>query len=88
MLSEVSLKIIKEGSIRIKVKRSGMLQFMVFKIKKIPFGKDDYYLELFLDRVLEMSELKRVANETGLPVEAENGKAFPEGTGAKEFMNL
>ena len=65
-----------------------MLQFLVFKIKKVPFGKDDYYTELFVDRVLDMSELQRVANETGLPVEAENGKAFPEGTGAKDFMNL
>ncbi|MGD0729212.1 MAG: hypothetical protein ABR981_04005 [Candidatus Micrarchaeaceae archaeon] len=88
MLSENTTKIIKEGSIRIKVKRTSMLQFLVFKIKKVPFGKDDYYTELFVDRVLDMSELQRVANETGLPVEAENGKAFPEGTGAKDFMNL
>jgi hypothetical protein len=88
VLSETARKIIADGSIRMKVVRSGMHQFMVFKIKKISAGKDDYFIELFLDRVLDMTELHRVANETGLPVEAENGRAFPEGKGAKDFLDL
>jgi hypothetical protein len=87
MVSQTAKKIIADGSIRVKVTRSGMMQYKVFKIKKVYIGKD-YYLELFLDRILEMKELQRVANETGLPVEVENGKAFPEGTGAKDFLNL
>jgi len=87
MVEEKALKIISDGSIRIKVRRSGMYQYLVFKVKKIPIGQE-YYVELFVDRVLEMSELQRVASETALPVEAENGKAFPEGKGAKDFLNL
>jgi hypothetical protein len=87
MLDEKAMKIIKDGSIRIKVRRTGMYQYLVFKIKKIPIGKD-YYVELFVDRVLDMVELQRVASETMLPVEAENGKAFPEGKGAKDFLNI
>jgi hypothetical protein len=87
MLDETARKIVAEGSIRLKVKRSGMLQFLVFKIKKIFIGKD-YYIELFVDRVLDLTELQRVANETHLPVEAENGKAFPEGKGIIDFLNV
>lgn len=88
MIDQKAMKIVKDGSIRLRVQRAGMLQFKVFVVKKMPFGKDDYYVELFLDRVIDMSELQRVANETGLPVEAENGRAFPDGKGAKDFLNL
>ena len=86
MLDEVARSIVEEGGIRLRVKRTGMLQFLVFKIRKIQIGKD-YYVELFVDRILDMSELQRVANDTHLPVEAENGRAFPEGKGAKDFLN-
>jgi hypothetical protein len=88
MLGDAARKIISDGSVRLRVRRSGMLQFQVFKIKKIPAGKDDYFVELFLGKVIDMSELQRVANDTGLPVEAENGRAFPEGKGAKDFLDL
>ena len=87
MPDDTAMRIVAEGGIRIKVKRSGMLQFLQFKIKKVPIGKE-YYIELFVGRVLELSELQRVANETHLPAEAENGRAFPEGKGAKDFMNV
>lgn len=86
-INENAKRIIKEGSIRLKVKRAGMLQFQIFKVKKVGIG-DDYFLELFLDRVINMSELHRIANEIGIPVEAENGRAFPEGKGAKDFLNI
>ena len=88
MLSDAARKIVSDGSVRLRVRRSGMLQFQVFRIKRVPAGKDDYFVELFLDRVIDMSELQRVANDTGLPVEAENGRAFPEGSGAKDFLGL
>lgn len=87
MLDEVSTRIVKEKGIRFKVKRAGMLQYLVFKIKKVFVGKD-YYIELHVDRLLEFSELQRVANETHLPVEAENGRAFPQGMGANDFLNI
>lgn len=87
MASERALQIIKEGSIRIRVNRSGMWQFQIFKIKRVMIGKD-YFVELSLEKVLDMKELQRVANETDLPVEAENGRAFPTGKGAKDFLNV
>ncbi len=87
MADETAMGIVASGGIRIRVKRSGMLQVLHFKIKKVQIGKD-YYVELFVGRVLELGELQRVANETHLPAEAENGRAFPEGKGAKDFMNL
>ena len=85
MLGDEARRIVKEGSIRIKVKRAGMLQFQIFNIKRIRAGKDEF-VELYLDRVIDMSELKRIANELGLPVETQNGRFFPEGKGAKDFI--
>lgn len=84
-MEERSIKILNEGSIRIRVKRAGMLQFQVFKIKRVKLGNGEF-VELYLDKVLDMPEIKRVAEETGLPVEASNGRAFPEGKGAKDFV--
>lgn len=85
MLSEQASAIIKEGSIRIRVKRAGMLQFQIFTVRKVKAGQDEF-VELWLDRVIDMSELERLANELGLPVETQNGRAFPEGKGAKDFI--
>lgn len=86
-LSETARNVLLQGSIKVRVKRSGMLQQMTFIVKRIPLGKDTFP-ELFLDRVIDISELQRVANEIGLPVETQNGKAFPTGKGAKDFLNL
>ena len=87
MVSEKASGIIKNGSVVVRVKRSGMFQSLTLKIKKVSMGKD-YFVELYFSRMLDMNELQRVANELGLPVEVENGRAFPEGTGATDFMNL
>lgn len=84
MLSEMARNIIADGSIKKRVTRSGMLQQMTFRIRKVVAGNVQY-VELFCDRTIDMSELIRVANETGLPVEAQNGKAFPNGTSAIDF---
>ncbi|MDE1833076.1 MAG: hypothetical protein KGH58_01520 [Candidatus Micrarchaeota archaeon] len=85
MLSEQAARIVREGSARIKVKRAGMLQFQIFNIRRVRAGQDEF-VELWLDRVIDMSELERLANELGLPVETQNGRAFPEGKGAKDFI--
>ncbi len=87
MIPESAQRILKEGKIRIKVRRAGMLQFQVFNVKRLKIGGKEF-AELFLDRVIDLSELVRLANELGLPVEAENGRAFPEGKGAKDFIGL
>jgi hypothetical protein len=85
MLSEQAKAIIKEGSVRVRVKRAGMLQFQIFTVKRVKAGQDEF-VELWLDRVIDMSELERLANELGLPIETQNGRAFPEGKGAKDFI--
>ncbi len=84
-MEEKARRILEIGSIKVRVSRSGMLQQLTFKVKKVRLGQYEF-VELYVGRVLEMGELKRVAKETGLPVESENGTAFPEGTGAKDFI--
>jgi hypothetical protein len=86
-IDDKAAEILRQGYARIKVKRAGMLQFQVFKVRKVELG-GDVFVELFLDRLLDMSELLRVANETGLPVESENRRVFPEGKGAKDFVGI
>jgi len=85
MLSERARQIIKDGSIRVRVKRAGMLQFQIFTVKKVSIGNENF-VELFLDRVIDLSELNRLAEEFGLPIETQNGRAFPKGTGANDFI--
>lgn len=85
MIDPKAMRIVGEGSIRLKVWRTGMLQFQVFKVKKVRIGQQEF-VELYLDRLLDRSEIQRVANEVGLPVEAENGRAMPEGKGEKDFI--
>ena len=85
MLDEKAKRIIQQGQIRLEVWRTGMLQFQVFKVKRVKIGQQEF-VELYLNRLLDRSELQRVANELGLPVEAENGRAMPEGKGEKDFI--
>lgn len=85
MLDEKAQRIMHAGSIRLEVWRTGMLQFQVFKVKKVKIGQGEF-VELYLNRLLDRSEIQRVANDTGLPVEAENGRAMPEGKGEKDFI--
>jgi hypothetical protein len=84
-VSEKAKEIIERGSIKIRVRRSGMLQQLTFNVKKVNIG-DSEYVELYTSRIVDTSELLRVSEETGLPVEAPNGKAFPKGTAALDFI--
>ncbi len=86
-LSENAKRIIKDGRTMARVKRSGMFQSLTLTIKRVKIGNETF-VELFVDRLIDMSELIRVANELGLPVEAQNGRAFPNGTGSKDFVGL
>jgi hypothetical protein len=87
MVDERAMRIIRDGSVRLKVWRTGMLQFQIFKVRRVRIGQQEF-VELFLDRLLDRSEIQKVANEIGLPVEAENGRAMPEGKGEKDFIGL
>ena len=85
MVSDQVKDILKEGSIRIRVMRTGMFQVQTFKVRDIRFGRD-YFYELYIDKVVELPELERIAKEVGMPVEASNGRVFPVGKSAKDFL--
>ncbi len=85
--TEQALGIVKSGTARLRVKRAGMLQYVVFAVKRIKLGADEF-AELYSNRVIDFGELQRLADETGLPVEASNGRAFPKGLGAKDFIGI
>jgi hypothetical protein len=84
-LSSAAEAVIRNGSVKIRVLRSGMYQQMTFKVKRAK-NVNTEYLELFIDRMIDTREIIRIAEEFGLPVEAQNGKAFPEGTTASDFQ--
>ncbi|MGC8670016.1 MAG: hypothetical protein ACP5TL_02595 [Candidatus Micrarchaeia archaeon] len=76
---------LRRKELKIRVQRTGMYQMLTFTVKKVQIA-DKYFVEIYTKKLVDMSELKRVANEVGLPVEAENGRAFPEGKGATDFI--
>jgi hypothetical protein len=87
MIDDKVKKILQDGSVKIRVWRTGMLQLQTFTVKRVKIGQSEF-VELFLPKILDRSELQKVANEVGLPVEAENGRAMPEGKGEKDFIGL
>ncbi len=85
-LSNLAKNIIKHGSVKLRILRSGMYQQITFDVKEVKSGNVQYK-ELFTTRMIDVSELTRVANEVGLPVAAQNAVAFPEGTTVQDFIN-
>ncbi|MEM0200936.1 MAG: hypothetical protein QXD23_00850 [Candidatus Micrarchaeaceae archaeon] len=83
-IPESSKIILERGTIKIRVIRSGMYQQITFSVKKIKLGNIEY-IELFSDRLIDISELKRIAEELKIPVAAQNGTAFPEGKSVEDF---
>ncbi len=86
-IPNAAMDIIRRGSVKIRVTRSGMFQQLTFTVRKTRLGNIEY-TELYTERQIDMSELVRIARETGLPVRAQNAEAFPEGTSAPDFQNL
>lgn len=84
-LSEKANEILRNGSVKLRVNRSGMYQQITFRKKTARLGNIEYN-ELFTDRIIELTELAKISEELGLPVEAPNGKAFPKGKGAVDFQ--
>lgn len=87
MLSEKAKETLKAGSVKLRVMRSGMYQQLTFTTKKVTLANVTY-TELYTSRLLDATEISRLANEIGLPVEAANGRAFPKGTSAGDFSGL
>ncbi len=67
--------------------RSGMYQQITFTVKRVQHG-NILYVELATERQIDTSELSRVADEIGLPIEAQNAKAFPKGTSSVDFVGF
>ncbi len=86
-VSEKSHQIVKNGAYKARVLRGGMYQQFTFTVKKSMSGNIEYTV-LYTKRMVDISELMRIAEEAGLPVESENGKAFPKGSAALDFQNL
>ena len=86
-LSSSAQNAIRNGSVKLRVVRSGMFQQLTFTVKRAKTGNIEY-VELFTERVIDNHEITRLAREFGLPIEAQNGKAFPEGTTASDFQGL
>jgi len=84
-LSPKARNAIARGNLKIRVVRNGMFQQLTFCIKRVQMGNITY-LELATDRQVDVSELSKIAEDIGLPVEAQNGKAFPKGTSATDFQ--
>ncbi len=86
-LSEQARQAIRSGSIKIRVMRSGMLQQLTFTVRKTAIGNITY-TELYTERMVDTSELLRVATDIGLPISAANAHAFPKGKGASDFQDI
>ena len=86
-LSERAQEILRQGGAKLRVNRSGMFQQITFTVRKTNIGNIEY-MELFTDRTIELSELVKISEEVGLPVESSNGKAFPKGTSAADFRQV
>lgn len=80
-------EIVKLGKISIRVKHAGIIQRFEFMVKRKP-GPAGEYPCLFLDKFIDLSELVRISEESGLPVTAKNGSAFPKGKMASDFAQL
>lgn len=85
MINHEAERLLAKGELRIKVKRSGMLQYQIFKVRKVQFGSA-FYVELFLDKNIELSEAIKVSNDIGLPVQTKTHKVFPTGKSAHDFI--
>jgi len=77
-------EVLRQGSIKIKVTRGGIGQQITFKVRHKDVA-GVRYVELFTDRIIALTELEKIAEDIGLPVEAPNGEAFPTGTGRSDF---
>ncbi len=79
--------LIKKGSAEFDVTRAGNRQKVEFKIEyeSTPVGKVPY---LATDRIIDLSELLRVAQENDLPVKAPSGKFFPPGKKAIDYVKI
>lgn len=86
-LSQKAKEAMAKGSVKIRVVRNGMFQQLTFTVRRVQMGNVSYP-ELSTDRLVDVSELAKIAEDMGLPVEAQNGRAFPKGRSAADFFGM
>lgn len=75
------------GKIELRVWRAGIRQGVVFVVERPRLGATTH-LALSTEKFVDLGELARIAEETGLPVFAANGRVFPKGKTAADFVGL
>jgi hypothetical protein len=83
-IPEKARQVLKDGFIKERVNRGGMFQQVTFRIINKVNGNLTYAI-LHTDKTIDVSELNRMAEQIGLPVEAQNATAFPKGKSATDF---
>ncbi|MFA5382639.1 MAG: hypothetical protein WC356_05700 [Candidatus Micrarchaeia archaeon] len=80
-------ELLKKGEILIEIKKTGIKQRVTFRIIKedTPEGKIPF---LTAEKFIDLPELIKICEEYQLPIKAKNGKLFPKGKMAKDFINL
>ncbi len=86
-LSTKAKEAIAKGAFKIRVVRNGMYQQLTFRVQRVQLGNITY-VELATERQVDISELTKIADDIGLPVGSQNGRAFPKGTAATDFAGL
>ncbi|VVB73159.1 Uncharacterised protein [uncultured archaeon] len=80
-------QILENGSAELRIHRKGMFQRVLFTVKKVhePYGT---YPMLFTDRVIDLKEAVRIAEELRIPVEIPHAKVYPRGKAGNDFVHL
>ena len=80
-------EIIDKGSAELRVHRKGMFQRIIFTLKRIkePYGE---YPMLSTDRIIDLKEQVRLAEELQIPVETPHAKVYPRGKSGNDFVPL
>ncbi len=80
-------RLVRMGVYRIRIRRSGMYQIIPFRIEfeDSPTGKVPY---LKFDKIIDMQEIEKLAQEYNFPICVKNGRAFPKGKGANDFAQM
>lgn len=83
-LSEKAKGVIAAGSVKERVNRGEMFQQITFKVTTKTVANVSF-IELYTDKAINTTELERISNLFGLPVEAAGLTSFPRGTSSLDF---
>ncbi|MCC7552246.1 hypothetical protein KO317_01100 [Candidatus Micrarchaeota archaeon] len=80
-------EILKTEEICIEIMKTGIKQRITFRIirENTPIGKIPF---LTTEKFIDLQELIKISEKYQLPLKAKNGKIFPKGKMAKDFIGL